>query len=361
MTRLRQFEWICQVISPLPGVVPPARSCSKTQAEWQSVIQIGSTHLVLPQLYVSLHAKGLWQLLPEDVAEALGGFYDLNRIYIQNIRDQLIAVTDRLNLEGIVPVWLKGATCLLESDWRQSARMMLDLDFCLSDPDRCSAALSVMEADGYSIPRESLNGNDNSGHHYLRRMKEGMPAGIEIHRDLVEVQAQALLGNQDALGRVVWCNWENRKIGTLSKLDQCLHSYIQCTEMNQNGMRLGKLRMMKACDFINRYLALDNDAIDALHELLRRSPVDANARMFFTYLEAFYGLQSPFAADDAFVKGVRVNYAPGLWSNPRTMLLKLHLKDLFEKFRTGSFGPPNQWLQKGWHIAKGIVAYRPDL
>lgn len=360
LVRLRHFEWLSRAISPVTGVVP-TEYFPENDADWQAIIALGSAHLVLPILYHALKAKALWGKIPEDVGMALEGFFELNQSHNSNLRQQMLDVTATLNAQGISPVWLKGATCLLAEDWEQSPRMMLDLDFWLPDPETHAKALAALEADGYVIPPEYEGLSDTKSHHFLRRMKAGMPAGIEIHKDLVGALGNQLLVNEVALSNVEWAMWQGASIGVLGLADQCLHGYIQCTEMNHAGLMLGQIKLMKAHDFLLRYLSLSQNERDLFLTHLDQLPWRRNAQRFFGYLDRFFGLQAPMHTNHDFAKRVQSNYEPTLWLNPKRMVLGYNAVLFYEMIRTQSLGKPSTWLGKGRRLMARCISYRPEL
>lgn len=360
IVRLRHFEWLSRAISPVPGVVP-TEYFPENDADWQAIITLGSAHLVLPILYQALKAKDLWGDIPEDVGMALEGFFELNQGHNSNLRQQMLDVSAVLNAQGITPVWLKGATCLLAEDWEQSPRMMLDLDFWLPDPKTHAKALAVLEADGYVIPPEYEGLSDTKSHHFLRRMKAGMPAGIEIHKDPVDITSNQLLDNEAALRNVEWAMWHGASIGVLSLSDQFLHSYIQCTEMNHAGLMMGQIKLMKIHDFLLRYQSLPEKERGAILGRLKQKPWQQRAQSFFGCLFRFFGLTPSMRTNDNVVKRIQANYEPTLWLNPKTMVLGYNIALFCEMIRTQSLGKPSTWLGKGRRLMARCFSYRPEL
>ncbi len=360
LVELWHFEWLSKAISPVPDIVPEG-FFPETEADWQAVITLGSAHLVLPTLYTSLRAKNLWAKVPEEVATALEGFFELNQLHNARLRHQIMDVARTLNAQGINPVWLKGATQLLAADWQQSPRMMLDLDFWLPDQTMYAPALETLGADGYTIPEEYEGLSDTKHHHFLRRMKVGAPAGIEIHRDLVELRAHWLLENKPALQEVKWLNWEGHEIGVLSALDRCIHSYIQCTEMNNNGLILGQVSLMKAHDFVLRYQSLNGGEKESFLARIRNASGIKAAKRFITYLSEFLGMPNPLPANRDLVKRVKANYEPSLWLNPRRMVIEYNASLFYEILRTTGLGPPSSWINKALRRVQQCISYRPEL
>ena len=142
----RQF---CQLAQLLSRSIDATRSKAALPAHpgaWEVLIKVAGRNLVLPNLYPVLKAKGLLGTIDPEIVEALEGFYELNALRNETLRKQLIEVTELLNAVRITPVWLKGATYLIDPEWKSSGRMMLDLDFWIPDPQDQQTALLELKA-----------------------------------------------------------------------------------------------------------------------------------------------------------------------------------------------------------------------
>lgn len=335
--RLSTFRWVCAAISPLVGAETLRATQPSSDAAWDHVVNIASANLVMPSLYLALRDKGLLAEVPADLAQALEGVYTLNTLHNTRLRQQMLSVTTALNEVGIPPIWLKGATHLLASDWAQSGRMMLDLDLWIPDLEGQAMVLTCLEEAGYVIQPEWRAKDFSQTQHFAPRVKEGEPARLEVHRTIVNAQASALLPNDQALPRVDWLTWEGTKVGQLSAADRLMHSYIQCAEMND--LSLGRVALMKALDFVERAIALDLPAQpQAWMARVDQAPWQVTARQFLTFLDRDFGLPSVMAPDHRFLRTMdwRLTY-------PRSLYLA---DQVCTRLLTGRAGSPTQWWGK---------------
>lgn len=335
------FRWLCQALSPLVGEDSLRAALPRSDADWNYVVHVASSQLVLPSLYRALRDKKLLAAIPPALAEALEGFHTINALHNARLRQQMLDVTKLLNGIGVAPVWLKGATHLLVPDWRNATRMMLDLDFWVPDAVRHPAVLACLEQAGYLVPDEYTEKDYDASHHFAPRMREGEPARIEIHRHLVSSETGALLDDREALPGVEWFEWEGRQIGRLAAQDRLMHSYIQCTEMSFETMEQGRIPLMKSLDFVERVVALGGAVPADRVALLDRLPWRANARRFFSFLEREFGLPSPLQPDDRYLR--RMKWAIAY---PRATYGLYILEHAFNVIRSGRAGSPRDWWPK---------------
>lgn len=334
------FRWVCQAISPLVGEERLRATLPSSVADWDFVVRVASSHLVLPSLYVALRDKGLLAATPRAFAEALEGFHTLNALHNARLRKQMLDVSSLLNDIGVSPVWLKGATNLLGDDWQNVSRMMLDLDFWVPDSQCHSLLLARLEQAGYVIPDDYRGLDFGASHHFAPRVREGEPARIEIHHKLVSTRVCELLDDQEVLPFVEWFTWEGKQVGCLSMLDRLRHSYIQCTEMN-GGMAQGRISLLKALDFVERLEASGGPFSPIFLAQLDSPPWRTHARHFFSFLEDYFGLPSALAYDRSLLRRMEWSIA-----YPRSMYGLHMLEHAWNVVISGRAGHPRTWLQK---------------
>lgn len=332
IVRLQHYLWLCKTISPVVSKLD-SNSWKPQIDDWDAIIYLASSNLVLPTLYQALRNRNLIEDIPFEVSEALGGFNQLNQMRNQQLRLQMIQVTQTLNQSGIKPVWLKGATLLLGPNWYETDRAMLDLDFWLPNPEDHLNALKILEEEGYYIHPELIHSSDTDHHHFIRRVKNYLPAGIEIHRNLVSDEAMSLMNQSQASNGVIWEKWENLEIGLLTRVDRCMQSYVQCTEMNLDGMCLGHISLMKTLDFIRRYEALCFEDRSVFLARLRSEVGFTNAASFFGYLKYFWSFEVNKSINNKLIKRVLANYQPNLVLNKKIMMLENYARIFIGQLR----------------------------
>ena len=353
---LTHYRWLCRVLSPWTTASAQLTDWPQDEADWQAIIQLGSQHLILPALYCRLLQLGWLARLPAEVAAALQGFHELNQWHNQRLREQVLAINSTLAEVGITPVWLKGATHLLASDWRQRPRMMLDLDLWLTSPQALADGLAALEGSGYTVPPEYASLSDDGGHHLRRRMQAGRPAGIEIHRHLVSADAWHLLADAQAVNTLRSEHRAGQLFATLSQLDQCLHSYIQCTLMNGDGWALGKIKLMKVLDLLERLHALPADMAQTFWARLATPAAQADANSLRGYLQHFFAYPDADGCDLRLVRRVRSQLTPDRWQRRRCRLLVHELRKGAQRLRQHRLGPWYSWPGKALRLLQRLLA-----
>src|SRR5690606_16229368 len=109
---------------------------------------------------------------------------------------QLEETIEALNHRGISPMLLKGAAYLmLGTHGDAGARVTSDLDLLILD-EQIETARDTLHALGYSPKART----DRPGHHHLAPLvRDGSPAAVELHRDVLVPWAQRILPT-----RAVW-------------------------------------------------------------------------------------------------------------------------------------------------------------
>ncbi len=153
----------------------------KPSFSWEQFVQMGSSHLVLPALFVKLRDADLLTCLPKDLVVHLKEIHSLNLDRNRHFLQQVHWLVELLQNEGIHPVLLKGAGALLdELYWDPAERVITDID-CLVSEEHFDRAVELLKVEGYNSPPfhpASLP----MMHHYPSLYKPGEPAKIEIHR-----------------------------------------------------------------------------------------------------------------------------------------------------------------------------------
>lgn len=285
--KLRDFHWVCQVISP---IITLPETTLRTLDDFKNIFNFLSKHKLLPSFYKSIKCKGLYGIIPNDFLNALEGAYELNQINNNELRNQVRSITKTINDIGITPIWLKGAVNLIEPDWFTSPRTMLDLDVWIPESHAQERVIYALESDGYYIHPDCKHYNDHESHQFLMRIKDGNRAGVEVHRDLVSHNCISLLSNQVAYSDIQNFEWDNLSISLLSPVHQVIQSYIQCTEMNCGGAHSYSVSLMKFYDFITRYLKLNIDDRGVFSIFIEQSRCHYKSRYFFDFIHTYFGI-----------------------------------------------------------------------
>ena len=354
----RQF---CQLAQLLSRSIDATRSKAALPAHpgaWEVLIKVAGRNLVLPNLYPVLKAKGLLGTIDPEIVEALEGFYELNALRNETLRKQLIEVTELLNAVRITPVWLKGATYLIDPEWKSSGRMMLDLDFWIPDPQDQQTALLELKRAGYGRMPE-YDSDDPYGamhHHFAPMIRADRPAPLELHRNVVSEQFRLLLPDSSAFQRAQWMTWNGQRIGVLSPCDRAMQAYIQCAEMEAYFWLDPRFSssLMKIGELQNRLTELsDDDLATTFLSPLKQAPWSTFAGELFTLIARDFGNEFDFPKNPGALKRKELRFTQVVLR--RREFTNRHPKFLygvsmataaFHSIWSGSCGLPHHWPKK---------------
>jgi hypothetical protein len=165
--------------------------------DWPAVIVLTDSHLVTPALWLAFRRHGLSDELPEDARVYLAALYDMNLARNAALNVQLDEAIDALNRRGIRPMLLKGAAYLkLATHDDPGARVSSDLDL-LIPAEHVGSAATILEAIGY---RKAERTRTAAVHHLTPLIRDGSPAAIELHREVMSRWAQDLVPTSLAWG-----------------------------------------------------------------------------------------------------------------------------------------------------------------
>ena len=333
--QLTTHYWLCSVLSPLSESDKVAHAITSDVLDWDLVMAQAHHGMVLPALYSTLSTKNLMHLVPEEIAQALQGLFELNVELNELRRDQIYAISSCLNEKDIDHIWLKGATHLMRDDWEHSPRTMLDIDIWIPNQAQHKLAFKQLSELGY----ESLDKNTGQvigrGHHYPALHKPGESARLEFHQHLVTRKLFELLPDETALPNVQWLTWRGQKVGVLSPADQALQAYMQCAHMSANQFFTGQVTLMKTHDLVERLLQAGPGVLESdQFNRLKNNPWKWRANMFFTYLEHAFGFQSQFERHSGYEDRLRY---PALASIAKIQGFALRTIDCVQEGRIGPF------------------------
>lgn len=337
------YKWLCNAICPSHLTNAALLPIPTNNEYWQEIIYLGSVHGVLPLLYESLKSQHRLDQLPTDVSEALEGFYELNCLFNNKLREQIINTTRSLNISGIKPVWLKGAINLLASNWEKSSRTMLDLDLWIPDPEEQLLALEIFYKNGYYIQPESVNADYDRCQHFAPIIKNGQPARLEIHRNVVDPECAALLTDASALNNTIWIKNNELTYGILSQNHLIMQSYLQCTEQMSDCLNpRGTARLIKITDFLQRINS--NEIFKnffSCHSVLHQKRWKQKARQFTSHLNEYFLINAPIPLDKSYLRNslLALNF-------PKLEIIYHIISHGFYLFLTGKLGSVNTWPSK---------------
>lgn len=147
-------------------------------ADWDVVVALANRALLTPTLFAALSSTGQVSRLPPDTAGYLAFLYGCNRQRNRRLRTQLLEVVRDLNLNGIVPILLKGSIPLfLAERGPAEGRITSDLDLAVDARELPGAEAALIRMGYRSVAGDGVLARpEDAGVVELRRSQP--PAGL---------------------------------------------------------------------------------------------------------------------------------------------------------------------------------------
>lgn len=290
--KFTEYQILCKLVNPFIQVDFE----SLDNINWPRLWEIADQTHCLPELYQSIIRFDIRSKVPEDMFDALSEIHQGILLRCSLLREQIKEISSALNRSGISPIWLKGASLLIEENWEMNARLMNDLDFWIPDHSQQSIALNVLKEIGYITKNKSDDKYWSESHHFAPRMHPKRLATIEPHRHLVRRVFSELLPDDKTLSQVKWQKWQGYSVGVLNLEDKITHSLIQCSLMATPPLQSGFVRLMKV---INLLRLLEKNGSKSFSEntvkRIKEGPFTGEISAFLTYLERDFEIPNPIA------------------------------------------------------------------
>lgn len=162
---------------------------------WDSLVKLGSRHLVLPAMYYELHQKQLQGYMPEELDVYLADLSRMNRERNRALLQQIEHLGRLFERHKIEYIFLKGSALLVSGIFEDlGARMLGDIDILIA-PKHLEPAYELLLNHGYRKPPTSF-GVDYFEHKHLPRLMPLDSTGIgavELHSKLFQYHTYAPL------------------------------------------------------------------------------------------------------------------------------------------------------------------------
>lgn len=227
------------------------KNCSEIQqvlqsqdVDWDILVKISTSHLVLPTLYCNYKRKNLLQFLPDDLVTYMQEITSLNRDRNLQIIEQINQINSLLRQNGVNPIFIKGACNLIQDLYEDPAeRMVGDIDFLVSKNEYDLAA-KILSEHNYK-PISDLGYHFPQFKHYPRLYNDDHIAAVEIHKEMI-IEKYALEFNYEFIKNNIN---QNNGFSALSFDDQkalCVFS----NQINDYGFDYKSVSLKNAYDFL---------------------------------------------------------------------------------------------------------------
>ena len=149
---------------------------------YNKLVKFGSSHLIIPLIYVKLHEKKILNLFPKDLTRYLKFIYDENLKRNKILLEEVKSISEIFNENNIDYAFIKGASLLLSNTFRDHGeRMIGDIDI-LVNPKQIIFSKQLLNKNKYKNLKNQNSINFNEQKHLKRLVnKEGVFA-IELHK-----------------------------------------------------------------------------------------------------------------------------------------------------------------------------------
>lgn len=173
---------------------------------WNSLVQIGSEHLVLPAIYGALSRKKLEPHTPRDLWSYLEKISDLNYKRNSEILKQITSLSEIFNKHQVEHVFLKGAAMLVTKHYDALfERMLGDIDILVAENDILEAQKILINfgyIDQSKIEKRlsTVNVEASSNRRHLNRLiHPNFIACVELHSRILDKNKYHYLSSKEVL------------------------------------------------------------------------------------------------------------------------------------------------------------------
>lgn len=303
--QLRALKWTARAVSPFSSREAIASDWPR-EADWPLIVGAADRGLVLPSLKRALDRHALAGDLPDELGAFLDMVFTLHVERRTVLRRQAKAINRLLAGAGIRPVWLKGAETLLDPDFASGTRVMLDLDLWVVEPDAQQETLRLMADAGWQVPPEADRRRGWAELHHFKPLRHAdWPAFVEVHRWPTERWQAGVLPIEATAARIDWSEWPGGPFGLLDRQSAALLAIIQATAMADADFPLGRVRLMKSLDVVERMLRDFGGAIPPdMAARLDHPSIRTKARRLLTFATTYYGMPQQGPNDDTYCRAV---------------------------------------------------------
>ncbi len=176
-----------QLLHPKISAVTLSHYFPAKQKFWNSLVKMGSEHLVLPAIYGALKRKKLQSFIPRDLWSYLEKISALNYKRNTEISKQINSLSEIFNKHQIEHVFLKGAAMLVTEHYDALLeRMIGDIDILVAENDLLDAQKILFDFGYFEYHKKEKTlrvvAEASSNVRHLSRMSHSnFIASVELH------------------------------------------------------------------------------------------------------------------------------------------------------------------------------------
>ena len=177
-----------------------ANKLSHVDFNWELLVKVGSSHLILPAIFCKLQDKDLLKLVPDDLSTYLEGITKINRNRNLTIVEEVKEISILFNDNKIDHVFLKGSAMLVSEYYKDiGERMVGDIDI-LVNPDQILSAQELLLNSGYEPVAGGTFANAFFEHKHLPKLaSKSKLSAVEIHRKVLHKSVGEILNPSEIL------------------------------------------------------------------------------------------------------------------------------------------------------------------
>jgi|GEM_PF-2481450 len=152
---------------------------------FENLIKLASSHLMLPALYFNINKKNCSYLFPDDFIEYIKNIFAINKARNEILLTEAKELSELLFENNINHIFLKGTALLLSNIFEDiGERMIGDIDFIIQHKDE-EKVEKVLEKNNYFVRHSVSSLRFFRPKHLPRRINKNKKIAIEPHLELL--------------------------------------------------------------------------------------------------------------------------------------------------------------------------------
>ena len=164
---------------------------------FENLIKLASSHLMLPALYFNINKKNCSSLFPDDFIEYIKNIFTINKARNEILLAEAKELSELLFENNIKHIFLKGTALLLSNIFEDiGERMIGDIDFIIQHKDE-EKVKKVLEKNNYCAPHTTSLFRLFKPTHFPRKVYKTI--AIEPHLELLEPRSRWVFNSKELI------------------------------------------------------------------------------------------------------------------------------------------------------------------